>query len=86
VKKIKNEAQLLKRALNLGERYASKKGFASFGEGISPKDKVECIYRLLVKDKLITPLPEEKEDGPGMKHKLVLWIMRQLPKDDPLLK
>lgn len=85
MKKIKNEAQLLKRALNLGERYAAKKGYANFGEGISPKDKVECIYRLLVKDQLLTPLSPDKEDGPNMKHKLVLWIMRTLPKDDPLL-
>ncbi|MBP7663818.1 MAG: DUF5062 family protein, partial [Shewanella sp.] len=27
-----------------------------------------------------------KEDGPNMKHKLILWITRQLPADHPLLK
>ncbi|MFA6163417.1 MAG: DUF5062 family protein, partial [Methylobacter sp.] len=52
----------------------------------SAKDKVECIYRLLVKDKLIQPLASDQENGVNMKHKLALWISRQLPKDHILLK
>jgi hypothetical protein len=47
---------------------------------------VEVLYRLLVHDKLIQPLPENEENGPKMKHKLALWISRQLPEDHPLLK
>ncbi|ASJ97959.1 MULTISPECIES: DUF5062 family protein [Shewanella] len=80
----KHDAQLLKLALEIGVGYAKKRGFADFEKGISPKDKVECIYRLLVKDKLIQPLAHDKEDGPNMKHKLILWINRQLPEDHPL--
>ena len=80
----KHDAQLLKLALEIGVGYAKKRGFADFGKGISPKDKVECIYRLLVQDKLIQPLAQDKEDGPNMKHKLILWINRQLPEDHPL--
>lgn len=85
IKKIKNEPQLLKKALELGERYAIKRGFHRFDNGVSPKDKVECIYRLLARDQLITPLAKDQENGPNMKHKLVLWIIRHLPEDDPLL-
>ncbi|MCG9713875.1 DUF5062 family protein [Shewanella insulae] len=80
----KHDAQLLKLALDIGVGYAKKRGFADFDKGISPKDKVECIYRLLVQDKLIQPLATDKEDGPNMKHKLILWIQRQLPEEHPL--
>ncbi|ABZ75285.1 hypothetical protein Shal_0710 [Shewanella halifaxensis HAW-EB4] len=85
MKSGKHDAQLLKLALEIGVGYAKKRGFADFGQGISPKDKVECIYRLLVQDNLIQALSKDKEDGPNMKHKLVLWISRQLPPEHELL-
>ncbi|MCU8033789.1 MAG: DUF5062 family protein [Shewanella sp.] len=86
MKPHKNEAQILKFAMEIGVGYAKKRGYADFDKGISPKDKVECIYRLLITDNLIQPLAKDKEDGPNMKHKLILWITRQLPADHPLLK
>ena len=86
MKPHKNEAQILKFAMEIGVGYAKKRGYADFDKGISPKDKVECIYRLLVTDNVIQPLAKDKEDGPNMKHKLILWITRQLPADHPLLK
>ncbi len=85
MKKIKNEAKLLKKALQIGEQYAKKRGFLTFDEGTSNKIKIECIYRLLVEDKVITPLALDKEDGPNMKHKLVIWIYKQLPEGHSLL-
>ncbi|NMH64328.1 DUF5062 family protein [Shewanella salipaludis] len=85
MKQMKHEPQLLKLALEIGVGYAKKRGFADFDKGVSPKDKVECIYRLLVNDNLIQPLAKDKEDGPNMKHKLILWISRQLPTEHPLL-
>ncbi|MCE9684876.1 DUF5062 family protein [Shewanella sp. AS16] len=85
MKQMKHEPQLLKLALEIGVGYAKKRGFADFDKGVSPKDKVECIYRLLVNDNLIQPLAKDKEDGPNMKHKLILWISRQLPAEHPLL-
>ncbi len=84
--KIKNETQLVKKALEVAERFAKNRGYADFKATDSSKDKVECIYRLLVQDKLIQPLAEGQENGPNMRHKLALWISRLLPKDDPLLK
>ncbi|KLV03472.1 hypothetical protein ABT56_19400 [Photobacterium aquae] len=86
MKKIKNEAKLLKQAITLGMAFAKKQGFADLDRSTSPKDKVECIYRLLVAAQQITPLPADKEDGPNMKHKLVLWISRLLPPDHELLQ
>ncbi len=66
--------------------FAKKQGYGDLDKTVSPKDKVECIYRLLVDAKQITPLATNQEDGPNMKHKLVLWISRLLPSDHELLK
>ena len=85
MKKIKNEAQLIKKALEIGVELAKTQGYGDFDRGISPKDKVECIYRLLVQAQQITPLAKDQETGVNMKHKLVLWISRKLPADHPLL-
>jgi hypothetical protein len=41
---------------------------------------------LLVQDKLIIPLAQDKEDSSAMKHKLALWMEKQLPSDHPLKK
>ncbi len=84
--KLKNEPQLLKKALEVAENYAKNRGYAGFSSTNSAKDKIECIYRLLVNDQLIQPLAIDQENAINMKHKLALWIARQLPKDHPLLK
>jgi len=86
MKKHKNEDKLLKLAMQLGKAYATKRGYSGIEKAESNKDKVEVIYRLLVNDKLISPLPEDKEDGPALKHRLVLWIISQLPETHELLK
>ncbi|MDI1232256.1 MAG: DUF5062 family protein [Methylobacter sp.] len=84
--KLKNESQLLKKAMEVGENYAKNRGYANFASTDSSKDKTECLYRLLVNDQLIQPLAIDQENGVNMKHKLALWIARQLPKDHPLLQ
>lgn len=86
MKKLKNEQQLLKMALTVGESYAKNRGFDGFTDTMAVKEKVECIYRLLVNDKLVTPLPEEQEDLLSMKHRLAIWLRNKLPKDHALLK
>ena len=86
MKKILNENQLLKKALVVGEAYAKNRGFSTFSATDSAKEKIECIYRLLVNDKLITPLPAGSEDLLSMKHKLAVWLKNKLPKDHSLLK
>jgi hypothetical protein len=86
MKKIPNESQLLKKALVVGEAYAKNRGYQIFSATDSAKEKVECIYRLLVNDKLVTPLPSDKEDLLSMKHKLAIWLRNKLPADHPLMK
>ncbi len=86
IKKIKNEKELLKTALEIGQGYAKNRGFPPFKSTDAQKDKIECIYRLLVQDKMIHPLPEDQENSVNMKHKLAVWISHKLPKDHPLLQ
>ncbi|MBY4678451.1 DUF5062 family protein [Marinobacterium arenosum] len=86
MKKLKNEALLVKEALRIGAVYAKSRGVGEFENTDSAKAKVEYLYRLLVHDKLVQPLAKDQENEPNMKHKLALWISRQLPADHPLLK
>ena len=85
-KKLKNEPELLKEALRLGVEYGEARGAVQFEEGDSVKEKVEYIYRLLVHDKLIQPMPEDQVSQASMKHKLALWAAKKLPADHPLVK
>lgn len=86
MKKIKNEKALLRKALSVAEQYAKNRGYNGFSPTDSAKQKVECLYRLLVNDKLIPALPEDKEDIASLQHRLVMWISKQLPADHELLK
>lgn len=86
MKKLKNEAALLKKAIEIGEKYAINRGYKEFSNTNSAKDKIESLYRLLVHDKLIQPLAKDQENQLNMKHKLSLWIARQLPKGHSLLQ
>ena len=84
--KLKNESLLLKKAIEVGEKYAKNRGYAEFSPTDAAKDQIDSLYRLLVMDKLIQPLALDQENSINMKHKLALWIARQLPKDPVLLK
>lgn len=86
MKKIKNEALLVKKAIEVGEKYATKRGYKHFSATDSHKQKIESLYRLLVNDKLVVPVPPDKEDQIIMKHKLAIWISKQLPEGHELLK
>ncbi|MGB5307167.1 MAG: DUF5062 family protein [Gammaproteobacteria bacterium] len=86
MKKLKNEAQLLKEAIRAGMEYGQKRGVVEFEATDSANDKIEYIYRLLVHDKVIQPLARGDNSQPNMRHKLALWISRELPPDHPLLK
>jgi len=85
MKKLKNEAELLKEALKQGMAYAEERGVAEFEATDSASLKVEYVYRLLVHDKLIQPLAKGQDSQPKMKHKLASWMAKKLPKGDPLL-
>ncbi len=86
MKKIKNEAELVKEAIRVGARYGEARGAVRFEASDSLNLKIEYIYRLLVRDKLLQPLPEDQVSQQSMRHKLALWIAKQLPEDHPLLR
>ena len=85
MKKIKNEAALFKSAIAAGTKYGEDRRAVEFDEGDTLNEKAQYIYRLLVHDNLLAPLPEDQVSQKSIRHRLVLWHMRQLPKDDPLL-
>lgn len=85
IKKLKHEKELLKKAIEVGVVYAEKRGAARFEPTDSAEDKVLFLYRLLVHDRLIQPLPEDQVSQQTMEHKLALWYARQLPEGHPLL-
>ena len=84
-KKLKNEAELFKAALLAGVKYAEGRGAVEFEATDSASQKLLYVYRLLIHDKLIQPLPEDQVSEKSMRHKLALWHARSLPKDHPLL-
>jgi len=84
-KKLKNEAKLIKEAIRIGILYAEKRGVASFDPTDAQDTKIEYIYRLLVHDKQIQPLANEDLNLLKMKHKLAMWLHKQLPEGHPLL-
>ena len=86
MKKLKNEKELLKEALRVGAKYGEMRGAVKFEATDSVQERVEYIYRLLVRDKLIQPLPETQVSQKSMRHKLALWIVKKLPEDHPLVR
>ncbi len=86
MKKLKNEAELFKGALLAGVKYAEGRGVVEFEPTDSASEKLLYIYRLLVHDKVIQPLPEDQVAEKTLRHKLAIWYSKKLPKDHPLLK
>ena len=86
MKKLKNETELVKEAIRAGVKYGEDRGVVEFEPTDSAADKIEYIYRLLVHDKLIQPLPQDKISQKSMRHRLAIWAAKTLPKDHPLLQ
>ncbi|WP_423822907.1 DUF5062 family protein [Salinisphaera sp. SPP-AMP-43] len=77
MKKLKNEKELVKKALALGVAYGEKRGVVEFEPTDSATDKLEYIYRLLVHDGVIQPLPAEQVSQKAIQHRLAMWAARQ---------
>ena len=86
MKKIKNEAELLKEALRVGGRYFEARGAGTFESTDHVDSKIRAIYLLLVKDAVIQPLATPNETILNMRHKLAIWISKNLPADHHLLQ
>ena len=77
MKKLKNEKELVKKAIELGVAYGEKRGVVEFEATDSAHEKLLYIYRLLVHDKLIQPLPEDQVSQKSVMHKLAIWASKQ---------
>ena len=82
--KPKHEAELFKAALRAGIRYAESRGAVEFEPTDSASDKALYVYRLLVHDKIIAPMPEDQVGEKTIRHRLALWYAH-LPAGHPLL-
>lgn len=86
MKKLKNEAGLLKEAIRVGSRYFEARGAGKFDATDHVDLRVRAIYLLLVKDQVIQPLASQDENLQNMRHKLAIWISKNLPDDHELLQ
>ncbi len=86
MKERKHEAALFKAALLAGVQYAEKRKAAVFEPTDSASEKALFVYRLLVHDKLIAPMPEEQVSEKTIRHRLATWYAHQLPTGHPLLE
>lgn len=77
MKKLKNEKEWVKKAIELGVEYGEKRGVVEFEPTDSAHEKLLYIYRLLVHDKVIQPLPEDQVTQKSIQHKLAIWASKQ---------
>lgn len=76
MKKLKNENELVKKAIAEGVKYGENRGVVKFEPTDSANEKIQYIYRLLVHDKVIQSLPEDQVSQKSMKHKLAIWASK----------
>jgi len=76
MKKIKDEKEMLKKAIIEGIKYGEKRGVVEFEPTDSATEKIEYIYRLLVHDKVIQPIPQDQISQKSMMHKLAIWASK----------
>jgi hypothetical protein len=81
MKKLKNEKELVKKAIAIGVAYGEERGAVEFEPTDSASEKLEYIYRLLVYDKLIQPLPEDQVSQETIRHRLAIWASKQEVKE-----
>ena len=76
MKALKNEKELVRKAIAEGVKYGEKRGVVEFEPTDSASEKIEYIYRLLVHDKVIQPMPEEQVSQKTMRHRLAIWASK----------
>lgn len=71
------EKELVRKAIDEGVKYAEARKAAEFEPTDSSAEKIEYIYRLLVHDKLIQPMPEDQISQKSMRHRLAMWAAKR---------
>ena len=85
IMKSKDESALFKSALRAGMRYAEGRGAVQFETTDSASDKALYVYRLLVHDRLIAPMPEDQVGERTIRQRLASWYAH-LPAGHPLVE
>ena len=76
MKKLKNEKELVKKAIAEGMKYGEARGVVEFEPTDSAALKIEFIYRLLVHDKVIQAIPHDQLSQQSMRHRLAIWASK----------
>ncbi len=84
-RKLKHEKELLKLALKMVLDDAVKRGIVELEPTDSHDLKTQYVYRLLVHDKKISPLPDGQDTLPKIRHRLAMWVTHELPEGHELL-
>ncbi len=84
-KKLRNEKELLRLALDKILADAVNRGIVEIEATDSHDLKIQYAYRLLIHDKAIAPLPKDQETMPKIRHRLAMWMTHQLPDGHELL-
>jgi len=77
MKALKNEKELVRKAIAIGVAYCEKRGAVEFEDTDSANDKLLYIYRMLVHDNLLQPLPEDQVSQKSIRHRLAIWASKQ---------
>ena len=67
---------MVKKAIAAGVKYGEERGVVEFEATDSQGEKIEYIYRLLIHDKIIQPLPEDQLSQKAMRHRLAMWASK----------
>ena len=62
MKALKNEKEMVRKAIAEGMKYGEARGVVEFEPTDSQTEKIEYIYKLLVQDKVIQPLARGQAD------------------------
>jgi len=84
-KKLRNEKELLKLALDKVLADAVTRGIVELDATDSHDLKIQYAYRLLIHDKAIVALPKDQETMPKIRHRLAMWMTHNLPEGHELL-
>ncbi|CAD7841636.1 MAG: hypothetical protein [Olavius algarvensis Gamma 3 endosymbiont] len=76
MKMLKNEKEMVKKAIAEGMKYGEQRGVVEFEPTDSATEKIEYIYRLLVHDRVIQPIPQDQISQKSMKHRLAIWASK----------
>jgi len=78
MKKLKNEKELVRKAIELGMAYGEKRGVVEFEPTDSADERLLYIYRLLIHDKIIQPMPEDQVSQKSIRHRLAMWASKHV--------